>query len=113
MTLGFRIETEGRIVTYCADTGYCENAVTLARDADLLIAECAYASGCANEAWPHLNPETAARIAREAKAKRLILVHFDAEQYPTIEDREAAAMAAQVLFPQTVAAVDGMTLDMA
>lgn len=108
LTLGFRIEMEGRVIAYCADTGYCENAVALARDADLLIAECAYASGCANESWPHLNPETAAQIARESQAKRLVLVHFDAEQYPEIRDRETAAVAARRIFPETVAAVDGL-----
>ena len=108
LTLGFRIEIEGKVMTYCADTGYCANAVDLSRSADLLMAECAYVSGLKNEAWPHLNPETAAQIATEAKAKRLALVHFDAEQYPDLEGRKRAATAAQAIFPQTLAATDGM-----
>ena len=29
--------------------------------------------------WPHLNPENAIHIAREAEAKRLALMHFGAE----------------------------------
>ncbi len=110
LTLGFRIELEGRVVTYCADTGYCENAVALSRDADLVITECAYRSGRTDESWPHLNPETAARIAVEASARRLILVHFDAQQYPDLATREQAALAAQVIFPETTASTDGMEI---
>jgi ribonuclease BN (tRNA processing enzyme) len=106
LTLGYRLEIEGRVVTYCPDTGYCENAVTLAREADLLIAECAYRPGEANESWPHLNPESAARIARESGAKKLALVHFDASRYPDMESRQAAVVAAKKLFTNTVAAKD-------
>jgi ribonuclease BN (tRNA processing enzyme) len=111
LTLGFRIEMEGKVVTYCADTGYCENAVELSRSADLLVAECAYASGREDEEWPHLNPETAARIALEAKAKRLVLIHFDAAQYPSLADREVAVTAAKHIFPKTMAALDDMEVD--
>ena len=69
LTLGYRIEAEGKIVAYCPDTGYCENAVRLGRGADLLITECAYRSCEEDPDWPHLNPETAAQIAREAAVK--------------------------------------------
>ena len=73
LTLGFRIEIDGRVISYCPDTGYCENAVLLSKNADLLIAECAYKSGQKSHKWPHLNPETAAKIAKDAQAKRLAL----------------------------------------
>ena len=69
--LGYRFDLDGKIITYCPDTGVCENAVLLAEDADLLIAECAHLPGEKNPAWPHLNPQDAADIARQAKAKRL------------------------------------------
>ena len=110
LTLGYRIEMAGKVMTYCADTGYCENAVVLSQGADLLIAECAYASGQDSEEWPHLNPETAARIAREAKARRLVLIHFDAQQYPTLAERELAVTAARRIFPDTIAARDDMEI---
>ena len=110
LTLGYRIEVSGMVIAYCADTGYCANAVALARNADLLIAECAYAPGRSNEAWPHLNPEQAARIACEAQAKRLALVHFDARQYPSLSHRDQAAKAAKTLFPCTDITVDGMAI---
>jgi ribonuclease BN (tRNA processing enzyme) len=108
LTLGFRIAVDGRIVSYCPDTGYCENAVTLARSADLLITECAYKEGQSCEAWPHLNPETAARIAVEAGAKRLILTHFDAEVYQSLPERKASEAVAAGIFPATTSGMDGL-----
>ncbi|MGV8081399.1 MAG: MBL fold metallo-hydrolase [Syntrophales bacterium] len=112
ITLGFRIEADGRTVAYCPDTGYCENALSLARGADLLIAECAYRSGEGSEDWPHLNPETAARIALEGGARRLALVHFDARTHPTFREREESEAAARRIFPKTVAARDNMHLSL-
>lgn len=107
-TLGFRFALEGRVIAYCPDTGYCENAVSLARGADLVITECAYKSGQASADWPHLNPETAARIAGEAQARRLVLTHFDAGLYADPADRGAAEKAARKIFRNTTAARDGM-----
>lgn len=110
LTLGYRIELEGKVVSYCPDTGYCENAVELARSADLLIAECAYKSGQSNDTWPHLNPETAARIAAEAGARQMALVHFDARTHPTLADRKDSESAAKLIFPRTFAAADDMRI---
>jgi len=111
LTMGYRIELDGRTVSYCSDTGYCENAVTLGRSADLLITECAYKEGQSLEEWPHLNPETAARIAREAAAKRLCLTHFDAEAYKSLPERKASEALAAGLFPATTAGVDGLEIE--
>jgi ribonuclease BN (tRNA processing enzyme) len=109
-TLGYRISVDGRTIGYCPDTGYCENAVALGRSADLLITECAFRPGQANEAWPHLNPETAARIAKEAMAKRLVLTHFDAENYRSIAERKASETVAARIFPATTAGFDGLEI---
>ena len=111
LTLGFRLELDGRIIAYCPDTGYCENAVTLARRADLLITECAYKTGQSSESWPHLNPETAARIAREAGARRLALTHFDARIYRSLPERREAEAAARADFPATFAACDDLRIE--
>ena len=110
ITLGFRIAVDARIVSYCPDTGFCENAVTLAHSADLLITECAYKEGQSCEAWPHLNPETAARIALEAGAKRLALTHFDAGVYLSLSERKASQAIAAGMFPATTAALDGLEM---
>ena len=110
LTLGYRFAIDGRIISYCPDTGYCENAVSLARDSDLLITECAYKTGQSCEAWPHLNPETAARIAREAGAKRLALTHFDAGVYTSLPERKESEAVASGIFAATVAATDDLQI---
>ncbi len=110
-TLGFRFNLDGRVVSYCPDTGYCKNAVKLAANADILIAECALKIGEKSAAWPHLNPETAARLAREAQVKQLALVHFDADRYRTLAERDEAQKAAQKIFQRVIATRDGMELE--
>ncbi len=112
LTLGYRIETDEGVIAYCPDTGYCRNAVMLAKNADLLLAECAYRSGQTSAKWPHLNPETAARIAQEAGAKRLALVHFDASLYRTLKERRKAGSQARKFFRNTFAAEDGRTISL-
>jgi len=107
---GYRFALEGRIVTFCTDTGMCHNLKRLAKGADLFIAECSFKRGQVNRRWQHLNPETAAKTARDAGAKRLALVHFDASRYTRIADRNASEKYAKRFFSRTVAARDGMTL---
>jgi len=111
-TLGFRLELEKKVIAYCPDTGYCENAVRLAKDADLLITECAFKPGQSSDNWPHLNPETAARIAKEANAKQLAMVHFDASIYQTLEERKQAENVARKIFGNTFSALDDMQIEM-
>jgi ribonuclease BN (tRNA processing enzyme) len=111
LTLGYRLEIEGRVISYCSDTGLCENAIHLARSSDLLIAECSYKSGQSSENWPHLNPETAARIARDAGVRSLALVHFDAEVYKTLGERKESERVAREIFKNTFVTTDDMEID--
>jgi len=106
--MGYRFELDGRTFAYCPDTGVCDNAITLARDVDLLISECAFKAGQNSPEWPHLNPESAAFIAKEAGAKKLVLTHFDANIYRTLDERMSAESRARELFGSTFAATDGM-----
>jgi ribonuclease BN (tRNA processing enzyme) len=118
-TLGYRFELSsesregklyGKIITYCTDTGYCANAVKLAQDADLLITECAYKRGMLSSHWPHLNPDEAARLAKNANAKKLVMTHFDAELYKTLNDRKQAEKQAKETFKNTKTATDNMAI---
>jgi ribonuclease BN (tRNA processing enzyme) len=43
--MGYRIAVENKVVTYCKDTGICDNSLYLAKDADILIHECASKPG--------------------------------------------------------------------
>lgn len=109
--IGFRLSLDGKIISYCTDTGLCENAVTLGRDADLLITECGLRSGEVSPAWPHLNPEMAIAIAHQARARRLALIHFSPELYPTLEARRKVQMRFAPQSPGLLAATDGLTID--
>ena len=74
-SLGFRIEDgSGKIIVYSGDTGYCEEIVDLARDADLLILESSFPDGQGIEG--HLTPSQAGDIATRSGVKRLLLTHF-------------------------------------
>ena len=111
-TLGFRVWIDNKVIVYCPDTGYCEEAIELARRADVLLAECAYLPGETDERWPHLNPESAAKLAMEAGVKMLVLTHFDASRYLSMEDRIRAEEVAKSVFPNTLAARDDLVLEL-
>ncbi|HON36633.1 MAG TPA: MBL fold metallo-hydrolase [Methanothrix sp.] len=108
-TLGYRLDLDGKIIAYCPDTGVCESAVHLAEDADLLITECSHKPGESSSAWPHLNPQDAADIARRAGAKRLALTHFDASRYQSMQER-MDAIASVVDYQDIIVAKDGLIL---
>ena len=107
-TFGFRVEVDNKSIVYCPDTGYCKEAVKLAKFADILIAECAYLPEEYHPDWPHLNPELAAKIAKEAKAKKLFLTHFDASRYTTFEHRKQAETLARRVFKNTFSTYDDL-----
>jgi ribonuclease BN (tRNA processing enzyme) len=108
---GYRLTLDGKVITYCTDTGVCDNAVTLSRNADLLITECGLKPGQESPGWPHLNPENAIHIAREAKAKRLALLHFGAEVYRTLDDRREVKNRFEKEYPGLVVTNDDLTID--
>jgi ribonuclease BN (tRNA processing enzyme) len=74
-SIGFRIEdSSGRSVVYSGDTGYCEEILELAKDAELLILESSFPDGQGKEG--HLTPSQAGEIATRAGAAKLVLTHF-------------------------------------
>ena len=111
VSVGYRFRMGGKIIAYCPDTGYCENAVKLAQKADVLIAECSFRSGESLPKWPHLNPKDASTIARQAEVGKLVLTHFDASRYRTLDDRKAAETEAGLTFKNSIASEDGMVIE--
>ncbi|MFH1460196.1 MAG: MBL fold metallo-hydrolase [Candidatus Omnitrophota bacterium] len=107
---GYRFEFQNKVITYCTDTGVCENILKLAQGADLLITECALRQDQDDQGWPHLDPTHAANLAKKSKARKLVLTHFDADNYPTKKARQKAQVFAKKIFPQTLAAYDSMKL---
>ena len=77
------------------DTRWCEGALELAAGVDLLLVEATFLAserGLA-EAAGHLTAGNAARLAREAGARRTVLTHFS-RRYPTTDGHRAEASAA-------------------
>lgn len=110
-TLGARFEIDEKIITYCTDTSYCENAITLASNADVLIAECSMRPNEVTDASIHLNPELAAKIAKESDAKKLMLMHFDASRYLNMESRGEAELNAKETFAYSYTSWDGLEVE--
>jgi ribonuclease BN (tRNA processing enzyme) len=108
---GYSFVLEGKKITYCTDTGFCDAVVELAEGSDVLITECAWRKRKESE-WPHLAPEDAADAAKKSGSRKLILMHFDAVNYPTTRERKDAESRARKLVPETVAAHDDMLLDL-
>lgn len=108
---GYRVEIDGRVIAFCTDTGVCNNAVILARDADLLITECGLKLGEISPDWPHLNPLDAIGIAQKAGAKRLALLHFSAEGYKSLQERQDIQDEFEHLSPGLLVTTDEMTID--
>lgn len=83
---GYRIGLD-KTIAFCTDTGPCANYLRIAQDADLLISECSYLPGENNPEWPHMNPEMVMKVATDAGVKKVILVHFAADLYTSLEMR--------------------------
>lgn len=104
---GYKIRLEGKIIAYTGDCGTTDAAKELAKDADLLISECTSKENPMKE-WGHLDPTSAATLAKEGNVKKLILTHFDASLYTDLKDRSWAENVAKKIFPNVTAATDGM-----
>jgi ribonuclease BN (tRNA processing enzyme) len=71
--LGYRVEAEGRIIAYSADTEWTEALIPAAREADLFIAEAYYYDKIVKN---HLSLTTLEAHLSEINARRLILTHM-------------------------------------
>ncbi|MBU2638033.1 MAG: ribonuclease Z [Nanoarchaeota archaeon] len=76
---------KGKKIAYVADTAMCNNAVEIAKDADLLICEATLAEDMKDKAEisRHLTSSQSAEIAKSANAKKLVLTHFS-PRYKTV-----------------------------
>jgi len=71
--LAYRIEAEGRIIAYSADTEWTETLMPAAHEADLFIAEAYYYDKIIKN---HLSLKTLEAHLPEINARRLILTHM-------------------------------------
>lgn len=90
-TYGYRIEYGGKVVAFCTDhEPYATDVphrplVELAKGADIFITDCQYThdefAGVGGKVqkmgWGHSFPEYVARVAQEARSKRVVTTHHD------------------------------------
>jgi ribonuclease Z len=104
----------GRKVVYCTDTVFCDAAVELAQDADVLIHEATFAHQDAQLAFDRLHSTStmAAQVALAAGVNQLIMTHFSPRYAPGnplgLDNLLAEAKA---IFPKTRLARDFMTYE--
>jgi ribonuclease Z len=80
---GFRIEAEGKVVTFSGDTAPCEGIARLSRDADLLIHECTFTEAFIEHrrnskvgTFAHTSPSDLGRLAVASRVKQVIATHI-------------------------------------
>src|SRR6266404_5106713 len=86
--LAYRIEAEGRVVTYSADTEWTDTLIPAARDADLFIAEAYYYNKIIKN---HLSLKTLEAHLPEINAKRLVLTHMSDDMLGRLDELPYAA----------------------
>ena len=104
----------GRKIAYCTDTVFCEGAVQLAQDVDVLIHEATFAHQDADMAFQRLHSTStmAAQTALASGAHRLIMTHFSPRYAPgnSLELKDLL-QEARAIFPKTDMAYDFMIYD--
>ncbi len=104
----------GRKVVYCTDTVFCDAAVELAQDGDVLIHEATFAHQDSEMAFEKMHSTTtmAAQVALLAGVNQLIMTHFSPRYAPgnaiQLDDLKQEA---QAIFPNTKLAYDFYTYE--
>jgi ribonuclease BN (tRNA processing enzyme) len=75
-TYGVRLEHDGKVLAYSADTAACDALVRLAQGADLFLCEASYLDGADNPPDLHLTGREAGEHATKAGVGRLVLTHL-------------------------------------
>jgi ribonuclease Z len=104
----------GRQVVYCTDTVFCESAIELAHQADVLIHEATFAHQDAQLAFERLHSTStmAAQVAYAAQVKQLIMTHFSPRYCPgNALGMDDLLQEARAIFPNTIMAYDFLTYE--
>jgi ribonuclease BN (tRNA processing enzyme) len=87
-TIALRIEGDGRVLTYSADTGPGGEVADLAQNCDVLLCEAALSGERTEDSFPfHLTAGEAGALAAASGAGRLILTHLP----PSLDPQQSLA----------------------
>lgn len=97
---------KGVVITVLGDTRYSKKAIELAENADVLIHEATFSKENEEIAYEYFHSTTtqAAKVAKEANVKQLILNHISSRYL--LEDHEQLLAEAKGIFPNTYIAED-------
>ena len=117
---GYRIEVEGKIITYASDTEITSDVdnrlFNLAQNADILVHDGMFTpeqyhglnGHCSRESWGHSTWEGAVKTAKACGIKQLILFHHGNDDATV----EAIEKKAREVFPNTTAAYEGLEIEL-
>jgi ribonuclease BN (tRNA processing enzyme) len=104
--LGYRLEADGQVLAYTGDSGPTRHIETLARDADLFLAEATWQDR--DDLLPfHMSARQAAIHGREAGVGRMVLTHI----WPTLDREVSRTQAAEEYHGPIDIAIEGMGLE--
>ena len=114
--LGFRMETQGKVIVYATDNEpgdpvFDKSVRKLAEGADLLIYDAQYLPeeyAARKQGWGHSHWREAINVVMESGAKELILFHHDPDHSDSCID--AVVKQAREHYPKVRAASEGMEI---
>jgi len=115
----YKLQYAGKSIVYATDLeGYAmgdRKLVQFAKGADILIhdsqyTEEQYAGALTTQGFGHSTAEMACAVAKEAGVKQLILFHHDPNHDDAMVAQKEAR--AKTLFPNTLAAFEGLTINL-
>ena len=100
--------TPSRSYAYCSDTAFSPEIIPFIKGVDLLYHEATFSNEDASRAHEtfHSTAKDAAKIAKKAEVKKLIIGHFSSRYTNT----DVLLEEARSIFPNTYAAYDGMKI---
>ncbi|MGH1363811.1 MAG: MBL fold metallo-hydrolase [Calditrichia bacterium] len=103
-SLGYRFQFGEYFIAMTGDTGYCENAIDVCKNADIAIVEC----GALEDGGNHLSPAEVARIAIKAQPRQLLINHC----YPKVVASNPVRLITDKYTGQVEHAYDGLVLNL-
>lgn len=102
---------EGKKVGVVLDTAVCSAAVSVGKNADLLICEATFLKDMKARAkrYKHLTSEDAGELGRKSKCKKLVVTHFS-QRYEKSEIEQMVKEAKKVFKKEVIAAKDFMKI---